>query len=171
MSTGKASIAQRIGGLGLLLAAVAPVFAGEVRGISVDTGATGTRAEIQLAGAGEYKLIPLSGPARLVVDLPDAKARAGLKLPAAAGVVAAVRTGQPVPGTLRIVFDLSSPVAALKPHLEGGGQDARLVIEWPGDGPAVAAAPAPAPADTSASSPPDPAAAARATAALAGEVA
>ncbi|MET0814474.1 MAG: AMIN domain-containing protein, partial [Pseudoxanthomonas sp.] len=132
-------------GIALALGMALPVRAGEVRGVSVDSGATGTRAEIQLEGKGEYKTISLSAPDRLVVDLPSSTAMRGLKLPAGAGIVRSVRTGQPTPDTLRIVFDLSSSVVALKPRLETTGSGARLVLEWPGDGPApspVAAKPA-----------------------------
>src|SRR5690606_30699495 len=74
------------------------------------------------------------------------------------GVVKSVRTGQPVPGTARLVFDMASPVVALGPRLETGADGVRLVLEWPDDGPSapVAAAasavqpPAPAPATTTA---------------------
>ncbi len=123
-------------GIALALGVACPVLAGEIRGISVDTSATGTRAEIQLEGKGEYKTISLAGPDRLVVDLPASTAMRGLKLPAGAGIVKSVRTGQPTPDTLRIVFDLSSSVVAMKPRLESTGSGARLVLEWPGDGPA-----------------------------------
>ena len=51
-------------------------LAGEVRSVSVEAGATGTRAEIQLEGKGEYKTISLAGPDRLVVDLPASSAGA-----------------------------------------------------------------------------------------------
>lgn len=132
-------------GIALALAVAFAASAGEVRGVSVDTSATGTRAEIQLEGKGEYKTISLAGPDRLVVDLPASTAMRGLKLPAGAGIVKSVRTGQPTPDTLRIVFDLSSSVVAMKPRLESTGSGARLVLEWPGDGPtpsAVAAKPA-----------------------------
>ncbi len=152
---------------GILLAAVVapPVYAGEVRSVRVDTGATGTRAEIQLDGTGEYKTISLAGPDRLVVDLPASSAARSLKLPAGAGIIKSVRTGQPEPGTLRIVFDLSSPVVVLKPRMEPAGGGSRLVLEWPGDGPSSSAGTA----TTVASSPPPPSvtqAAAQATAAL-----
>lgn len=126
-------------GIALALGVACPVFAGEVRGVSVDTNATGTRAEIQLEGKGEYKTISLAGPDRLVVDLPASTAMRGLKLPTGAGIVKSVRTGQPTPDTLRIVFDLSSSVVAMKPRLESTGSGARLVLEWPGDGPAPSA--------------------------------
>ena len=142
-------------GILLALAALSPVSAGEVRNLSITTGATGTRAEIVLEGKGEYQTISLAGPDRLVVDLPASRAAKGLKLPAAAGIIKSVRTGQPTPDTLRIVFDLSAPVALLKPRMEPSGTGARLVLEWPGDFTATVAKPAIAPANTlSTSTPP-----------------
>jgi N-acetylmuramoyl-L-alanine amidase len=126
---------------GVLACAAGAASAGEVTAVSLDQGATGTRAEIQLAGSGQYRTLTLAGPDRLVVDLPASRARAGLRLPGAAGIVRSVRTGQPDANTLRIVFDLSAPVAALKPRMEQLEGGARLVIEWPGDGPASVPAP------------------------------
>ena len=135
--------------VGLCLASAAS-WAGEIRQVALETGSTGTRAEIALAGSGGYKTLSLSGPNRLVVDFPDSSAVRNLRLPAPTGVVTAVRTGQPVPGTFRVVFDLAESVAPFKPQMVKQGQDSRLVIEWPGDAPAsVASAPAqatPAPA-------------------------
>jgi N-acetylmuramoyl-L-alanine amidase len=129
----------------LLQGALSPAFAGQISGINLVNGATGTRAEITLQGSGKFKTISLAGPDRLVVDLPDSSALKQLKLPAAAGVVTAVRTGQPEPGTFRVVFDLASSVKAMAPHMEGSGAQSRLVIEWPGDGqPVTASAPTPA---------------------------
>src|SRR5690606_8601311 len=69
-----------------------------------------------------------------------------LALPSGSGLVTAVRSGHPVPGTTRIVFDLSDKVAALRPRFEPGSNGPRLVLEWPGDGAAVAAASAAVPA-------------------------
>ncbi|WIH03614.1 N-acetylmuramoyl-L-alanine amidase [Xanthomonas translucens pv. graminis] len=108
-------------------------FAGQVQTVSVGNGATGTRAEIRLQGSGGFTTLTLSNPNRLVVDLPESSAAQGLKLPAGTGVVTAVRTGHPVPGTLRIVFDLSSPVVAFKPQMQTVAGSSVLVIEWPGD--------------------------------------
>ncbi|MQP76288.1 AMIN domain-containing protein [Stenotrophomonas sp. MYb238] len=155
---------------GLCLAS-ASAWAGEIRSVALQTGATGTRAEIQLAGGGSYKTLSLAGPNRLVVDFPDSTAVRGLKLPAAAGVVTAVRTGTPSPGTFRVVFDLAESVAAFRPQLQGQGAESRLLIEWPGEAkvagtsPAApaATAPAPQPQATSAEARQE---AARATAAL-----
>lgn len=114
--------------------------AGELRAVRLDDGATGTRAELQLDREVQYQLITLSGPDRLVVDLPGVDAARGLSLPAGSGLVRGVRSGHPVPGTTRIVFDLSERVAALRPRFEPGAEGPRLVLEWPGDGAAVAAA-------------------------------
>ncbi|MBB4593246.1 N-acetylmuramoyl-L-alanine amidase [Xanthomonas cannabis] len=149
--------------------AVFAAWAGEIKGVGVSTGATGTRAEIQLAGSGGFKTLSLANPNRLVVDFPDSAAARGLKLPPAAGLVTSVRTGQPVPGTFRVVFELSSAVTALKPQMQTLGSASTLVIEWPGDpAPPSAVASAPVPA---AAPPPRivdaQAEAARATAALA----
>jgi len=146
--------------VGLVLAAlsfVGTAWAGQVGSVALEQGAAGTRAEIGLLGAGQYKTLSLTGPDRLVLDLPDSQAARGLKLPAPAGVVTAVRTGQPVPGTFRIVFELAAPVAALPLRMEPSDGGARLLIEWPGDGPAV---PAGTPASTQvaavvATTPPD----------------
>ncbi|MDQ2702158.1 MAG: N-acetylmuramoyl-L-alanine amidase [Pseudomonadota bacterium] len=107
--------------------------ADELRAVSLDAGATGTRAELQLDREVEYRLITLSSPERLVVDLPGVSLTKGLSLPEGSGLVRDVRSGHPVPGTTRIVFDLSEKVAALRPRFEPGTNGPRLVLEWPGD--------------------------------------
>ncbi len=168
MPTGSRLIALSALAAGLCLAGASS--AGEVRGVALQAGVTGTRAEIQLAGGGSYKTLSLAGPNRLVVDFPDSTAMRGLRLPAAAGVVTAVRTGSPTPGTFRVVFDLAESVAAFKPQMQGQGAESRLLIEWPGEAqvagtmPVVpAAVPASQPQATSADARLE---AARATAAL-----
>lgn len=142
---------------GFVLAALSlatSAWAGQVRSLALEQGAAGTRAEVELQGTGQFKTLSLAGPDRLVLDLPESQAARDLKLPAPAGVVTAVRTGQPVPGTLRIVFELSSPVAASPLRVVPSADGARLVIEWPGSAPApaavAAAAPAPDPIDEAA---------------------
>src|SRR4249919_3672325 len=118
-----------------LLAALAwnLAHAGELRQLQLASGATGTRAELRLDRETGFNVIPLANPDRLVVDLPDVNLGRGVQLPAATGIIRAVRSGQPVPGTTRIVFDLAAPVVVLKPHFEPGVDGARLVLEWPGD--------------------------------------
>src|SRR5690606_21600507 len=108
--------------------------ADELRSVSLDAGATGTRAELQLDREVQYRLINLSSPERLVVDLPGVALSRTLALPSGNGLVRSVRSGHPVPGTTRIVFDLSDRVATLRPRFEPGPNGPRLVLEWPGDG-------------------------------------
>ncbi|WP_249040915.1 AMIN domain-containing protein, partial [Marilutibacter maris] len=94
--------------------------ASKINDLRLSSGATGTRAEIVLDGEAEVRTLSLSGPDRLVVDLPGSELAANLKVPGGAGIVKAVRTGHPVAGTTRIVFDLAQPVAVLKPRMESG---------------------------------------------------
>lgn len=129
--------------------------ASEIKDLRVSTGATGTRAEIRLDAESAFQVISLANPDRLVVDLPGARFASGVSLPAPGGLVKAIRKGQPVAGTTRIVFDLASPVVALKPHFEPGAGGPRLVVEWPDDG--ATDAKASAPASAAASPAPDPA--------------
>ncbi len=119
--------------------------AGEIKDLRVASGATGTRAEIRLDAEAPFQVISLANPDRLVIDLPGARFGRGVAAPPAAGLVKSVRTGQPVPGTARIVFDLANAVVALKPRFEQGAEGPRLVVEWPGDGAASSAAVAASP--------------------------
>jgi len=133
----------------------AAVRANEIRAISLHAEPSGTRAEIHLASAGDYRMMTLTGPDRLVVDFPDSRAKDKLSLPAAAGVVSAVRTGEPVPGTLRVVFDLTEPALALRPQIhqpDSSQKNARFIIQWPNSA-AVSSASAPDTPTPSATSP------------------
>jgi N-acetylmuramoyl-L-alanine amidase len=135
------AIQQMLLGAALLLALLWNLArAAEIGQLRLETGPTGTRAEIGLDGVADYQVISLANPDRLVLDLPGSSLRRGVAAPAAAGVVRGVRTGQPSPGVTRIVFDLAAPVVALKPRVETGASGPRLVLEWPDDGPAPAMA-------------------------------
>lgn len=135
MRANPAILKRVLSGATLLFAcAGAHVDASEIKGLQLIAGATGTRAEIALDTPGEFKVISLSGPDRLVIDLPASSLVPGVAVPAGAGVVTAVRTGKPVPGTARIVFDLAQTVTAIKPRIEQTATGPRLVVEWPGDG-------------------------------------
>lgn len=129
------NVSQALLALALLAALCWNVaYGAELRDVQVQSGATGTRAELKLDAKAEFTVISLANPDRLVVDLPGTKLRPGTALPAPRGIVKAVRSGHPVAGTTRIVFDLSSSVVAMQPRLEDGPDGPRLVIEWPGDG-------------------------------------
>jgi N-acetylmuramoyl-L-alanine amidase len=114
--------------------------AGELRGLELSSGPTGTRAELRMDSEASYQLIRLASPERLVVDLPGSSLRNGVQMPAAAGLVKSIRSGQPTPGTTRIVFDLASAVTAIRPHYEAAPDGPRLVLEWPDDGDTLAGA-------------------------------
>lgn len=117
----------------------------EVKSVELRDTATGTRAEIALDSRAEYRVIPLSNPDRLVLDVLDTGLSPKVRVPASGGIVKAVRTGSPEPGITRIVFDLAAPIAVIGPNLEWRDGLAVLVLQWPGDGkPAAAEAPAPA---------------------------
>lgn len=129
------TLPQIILGLALLVALCWNLAqANEIKGLQLRDGATGTRAELQLQGEVAFKTMTLSNPDRFVVDLPDTAIGRTLQLPAPVGAIKAVRSGKPTPGTTRIVFDLASPIAPLKPRIERGADGVRLVLEWPGDG-------------------------------------
>ena len=119
--------------------------ASEIRQLRVEAGATGTRAEIQLDRAGDYRLIELANPERLVVDFADSRLARSMGMVKATGAIKSVRTGQPTPGTVRVVFDLASKVKVLPPRIEKGVAGPVLVLEWPGDHIAAVASPQPVP--------------------------
>ena len=122
------SLWRIFGGVMLSVAFLAPpAFAREIKGLTVATGPTGTRAEILLDVPAEYALLTLSGPDRLVVDLDGVALPPGLAVPAGQGLVRAVRTGHPVPGKTRIVFDLAAAVAAAL--LNGNAKDAAPPVD------------------------------------------
>lgn len=140
------TIQQVVLGLALLAALCWNLAqANEIKGLQLSNGATGTRAELQLQSEVAFKTMTLVNPDRYVVDLPDTAAGQTLQLPAPVGAIKAVRSGKPVPGTTRIVFDLASPQAPIKPRIERGADGVRIVLEWPGDGIKAVAAAVPVP--------------------------
>src|SRR5262245_43210559 len=70
--------------------------------------ATGTSAQLTLdvAGATTQKIFTLDRPRRVVIDLPHTKRAPGLRVPDGSGIVADVRTGPQLGGTLRVVVEL-----------------------------------------------------------------
>ncbi len=126
----------------------------EVKSVTVRDSSTGTRAEIALDSRAEFRVIPLSNPDRLVLDVLDTGLSPKVRLPAGGGVVKAVRSGKPEPGITRIVFDLAAPVVVIGPNLEWRDGQAVLVLQWPGDGIAAIAANAQASAPAQSETPP-----------------
>jgi N-acetylmuramoyl-L-alanine amidase len=110
-----------------LLAAAPMASAADLKGLRLVDDEQGTRALVEVDGLAGYKLFTLANPDRLVVDLADARLPSGLRLPGPDGLVAGVRTGQPTPGTLRLVFDLDGPVRS-DSRLDRDGEHARLTL-------------------------------------------
>lgn len=115
--------------LGLLFAAFAHAGA-QLSQLRLSAGdAATTRAELSLdAAPADYRVFSLANPDRLVLDLPATALAPGFRAPAPNGRVIGVRSGQPEPGKLRIVFDLAGPVKP-RTRIEGSGRGSRLVLE------------------------------------------
>lgn len=106
------------------------VAAAEVEGIRMRSGPEATRVVLDLTGPAEHKLFTLSGPDRIVIDLPGTRAASALRMPESKGVVGRVRTGSRGGGELRVVLDLDrrvKPKSFLLPP--DGGYGHRLVVD------------------------------------------
>ena len=133
-----------IGGVagGLLTLAVLPTAsAAELR--SMELSATGESAVVtlRLTGGPAPKIFTLEGPDRAVIDLPDTHAGRGVAVPAAAGLVSAVRLGRQPGRTLRIVLELKSAVAVHSSQSAGArGRELTVALGEPAAVAAEAAA-------------------------------
>ncbi|UCC56749.1 MAG: N-acetylmuramoyl-L-alanine amidase [Gammaproteobacteria bacterium] len=111
---------------GLALAAPA-----EVQGLRLWAAPDHTRVVFDISDPLSHKMFSLHNPERLVIDIPNAIAAAGLAIPdKRVGIVKGVRTGKRGKGQLRLVLDLTQ---AVRPHsftLKPGGQHGhRLVVD------------------------------------------
>ena len=94
----------------LLTALAAPAMAGEVHNVRVWAGPDKTRVVLDLDREVDYKVFPLDGPDRLVVDIEQSSMRASPELnPEHSGVVRGVRHGVREGRDLRVVLDLDAP--------------------------------------------------------------
>ncbi len=90
------------------LAAVPAAGAAELRSIHLAATPDTALITLQLTGASAARVFTLDNPDRTVIDLPDTRARRGVPVPEASGVVSAVRLGHQAGGTLRVVVQLKS---------------------------------------------------------------
>ncbi len=90
-----------------------------------------TRLVFDLSGPLEHRVFVLTDPDRVVIDLDDAELSSPLpELDSSGSLLAAVRTGKPEGGTLRIVLDLKAPAQPRTFVLGPAGQYGhRLVID------------------------------------------
>ena len=127
-----------------LLASVGPgAFAADLQAVRVLEDDAGTRIELSIQGAADYKYFSLQNPDRLVLDLQGSHLAAGFQAPAPNGIVANVRTGNPSPSVLRIVFELGRAAPA-QSRVEQTGSDSRLVLQLGARAKPTAVAEAPA---------------------------
>lgn len=85
------------------------LIAADVSSVRLWNGKDHTRAVIELSGHVEYKVFSLESPARLVLDIKNARSKSTLNAEPR-GVVTGLRSGAPTSGQLRIVFDLNGMV-------------------------------------------------------------
>jgi N-acetylmuramoyl-L-alanine amidase len=125
----------------------------ELRSIELASEGGATSVTLALTGAAAQKVFALGAPARVVIDLRHTRMRPGVRPPQPAGNVKAIRTGARADGTLRVVIEMSSAVAARSHWLaRSPGPQQELVIDL-GGAPRASAVQAAAPR----SPPPQPA--------------
>lgn len=84
-----------------------PAFGAEVENLRVWSGPKSTRVVLDLNAPAEHRLMTLSSPERIVIDLPRTSLDRPLALPERKGFVSQVRTGKRPDGALRVVLDLT----------------------------------------------------------------
>ncbi len=132
----------------------------QVQSIVIDAQGAATRVDLRLTRESPYTLFTLTGPDRVVLDIPTAALGPGaLPLPAPAGAIRGLRVAHRTGGHLRIVFDVAEPfqpAGSLKPD----GAASRLSLELRPVS-RFAAAPPPPPVPVAVPVVPDPPAVAR----------
>jgi len=106
--------------------------AATVESVRAWSGPEGTRVVFELSGPVEHRVFALTGPDRVVIDLPSSTAASSLALDEAKGTVTAFRTGARPGGELRLVLELAAPAKPktflLMPNEQYGH---RLVVDLP----------------------------------------
>lgn len=129
-------------GIGLAaLVAGGSLQAADVQSSRVWAGPESTRVVFDVSARVDYKLLRLSAPERLVLDLRDSRLAEGFTTPASVGVLKGLRAGRQGKNDTRIVFDLADgvrPKTFLLPPADKFGY--RLVVDLY---PASTAKPAP----------------------------
>ena len=88
-----------------------PLGAAELRGLHLAASGDSAQLALDLSDKAPQKLFTLSHPDRIVIDLRNTHRASGLRAPAGAGAVSAVRFGSQPGGTLRLVLELKAPLA------------------------------------------------------------
>ena len=114
-----------------LAASTTALAATEFQGVRLWAAPDHTRVVFDTSGPVKHNIFTLSGPDRLVIDVPSAQVAASLQTAGSAGgVVSAIRTAKNTPNKLRIVLELKQAVKprsfSLSPNDRYGH---RLVID------------------------------------------
>src|SRR5215472_6625010 len=130
------------GGLSTL-AILSTATAAELRSIQLASAGESAVLTLRLTQGSAAKVFTLDSPDRAVIDLPDTHAAHRISVPAASGLVSAVRLGHQPAGTLRIVLELKSAVAVHSSQSAGPqGRELKVALGEPAAAAAVEAAPA-----------------------------
>src|SRR3984893_8420388 len=123
---------------GLLgLGAISVSAAAELRGIHLSTSADSAQVTLDLTEGATPKLFTLEHPDRVVIDLSQTRLASEVRAPAASGVVTDVRFGSQPQGTLRVVVQLKSALAAHSAWAPGEeGRHLVLILGEPAQAPA-----------------------------------
>jgi N-acetylmuramoyl-L-alanine amidase len=84
----------------------------ELRNIELLSDGSATQVVLALSATASQKMFTLAAPARVVIDLRHTRMHSGVRPPPGTAIVAAIRTGPRADGTLRVVIELNSAVAA-----------------------------------------------------------
>ena len=115
-----------------LVVATAAASAATVEHVRAWASPEGTRVVFELSGPVEHRAFALTGPDRVVIDLPSSVAAPTLALGEVRGAVTGLRTGVRPGGELRLVLELNEPARPktflLAPNEQYGH---RLVVDLP----------------------------------------
>jgi N-acetylmuramoyl-L-alanine amidase len=122
---------------GLLgLGAISLGSAAELRGVHLSTSADSAQVTLDLTEGATPRLFTLEHPDRVVVDLSQTHLASEVRAPAASGVVTDVRFGSQPDGTLRVVVQLKSALAAHSAWAPGEeGRRLVLILGGPAQAP------------------------------------
>jgi len=133
----RAGFAAGVIGLG----ALSLTQAAELRAIQLSSGAQGAQLTLELSAGATHKLFTLEHPDRVVLDLAHTHLAGGVRAPAPSGVVSELRFGSQPGGTLRVVVQLTSALAA-RSGWAAAGEGGQLLLTL-GAAPAAAVDAAP----------------------------
>jgi N-acetylmuramoyl-L-alanine amidase len=128
----------------IFIPSVCAAFHGTISGVQVMPAADSTRIIFKMTTPNKYHVFLLPNPNRLVVDFEDVTLRADLKqLNFNHSIVNSARRGWPMPGTSRMVFDLSSRARYKTFSMTGNGETQLVVDVYAYDAPINVSKPLP----------------------------